>query len=278
MSIAKRLAVQKDHVVSFFRLRQHFKHPWLIALLRLGVLKLRYFPYVINNGSKSYAMLARPDTSSMGDFFVLREVLVQETYRDALGLLPDMGLRVVDIGANLGSFTVWLCKTVKVDKIFCFEPEPDSFRLLKFNLASNGCRAACALEKAVGGQSRRARIALKQESPGGASIYRDDGEVSDGNTIDVVALSDWLKETTGDFHLLKMDCEGAEWEIFRRTASPDLRRFGAIIAEVHSDPERLQPVEEFGSLVEAAGFRTVRWDRKAAGLYVGVRDQMGVGS
>ena len=54
----------------------------------------------------------------------------------------------------------------------------------------------------------------------------------------------------------------------------DFSRFHAVIAEVHGDPEGLHPVEEFGALVEACGFRTVRWDRKCAGLYVGVRESL----
>ena len=85
-------------------------------------------------------------------------------------------------------------------------------------------------------------------------------------------MREWLSQTPGAFDLLKMDCEGSEWEIVRQTTPPDLGRFRAVVAEVHEDPERLQPVENFGALLESAGFRTVRWDRKAFGLYVGVRD------
>ena len=81
----------------------------------------------------------------------------------------------------------------------------------------------------------------------------------------------------GAFNLLKMDCEGSEWEIVRQTSPFDLARFHAVVAEVHADPEGLQPVEQFGALLESAGFRTVRWDRKAFGLYVGVRESQAAG-
>ena len=273
MSILTAVRVQLHHFLALWRLRQHFKNPWLVALLRVGLVKLKYFPYTIYKGGNSYLMLGRPEVSSATDFFVLREVLVEETYRDALPLLPPRGLRVVDIGANLGSFTIWLSHTAKVDEAFCFEPEPDSFRLLQFNLANNGCGFAQALEKAVGGESRRARIVLKEKSPGGTNIYSaPSGGQSGGNEIEVVAFGDWLKQTPGSFDLLKMDCEGSEWEIVRGTSPSDFGRFHAIIAEVHGDPTGSLPVEKFGALVEACGFRTIRWDRKPAGLYVGLRD------
>ena len=263
------------HLRNFWRLRQHFEHPLLIALLRLGFIKLKYFPYGIRNGCNSYLMLGRPMTSSTADLFVLREVLVEETYRDVLPLLPKKGLRTVDIGANLGSFTIWLSRAAKVEEAFCFEPEPDSFRLLQLNLANNGCGFAHALDKAVGGRSRAAQIALKKDSPGGTNIYHTAAgpDRSQGSAIQVVGFSEWLKQTPGVFDVLKLDCEGSEWEIARETNQTEFARFGAIIAEVHTDPEGLNVVEDFGGLMEARGFRTIRWDRKVAGLYAGVHSQ-----
>ena len=261
----------------FRQLRQHFQNPYLIAMLRLGLCKAGYFSYAINKGRKSYLMLARPSTTSLADLYVLREVLVEETYRDVLPLLPRKGLRVVDIGANLGSFTIWLNQAAKLDEAFCFEPEPESFRLLRFNLATNNCGFAHALDQAVGGLSRTAPITLKQDSPGGTNIYSSvpGPESPQGSTIQVVALSEWLRQTPGPFDLLKMDCEGSEWEIVRRTSPLELARFRVVVAEVHADPEGLQPVEKFEELIESCGFRTVRWDRKSHGLYVGVRDSQG---
>jgi len=263
------------HLRSFWRLRENFANPLLIAALRLGLVKLRYFPYVIRKGRNSYLMLGRPTTTSMADLFVLREVLVEETYRDVLPLLPPRGLRVVDIGANLGSFTIWLSHSAKVDEAVCFEPEPDSLRLLRFNLANNGCGFARVLDQAVGGHPRTARIKLKEDSPGGTNIYRSATE-PDGakwDAIEVVGFSEWLGQMPGVFDLLKMDCEGSEWEIVRGTRQPEFARFGVIVAEVHGDPEGLNAVEDFAGLMESRGFRTVRWDRKPQGLYVGVRDQ-----
>jgi FkbM family methyltransferase len=264
----------------FWCLWQHFENPLLIALSRVGLVKLRYFPYAIRNGRKSYLMVGRPTTTSLADLFVLREVLVEETYRDVLPLLPRKGLRVVDIGANLGSFTIWLSQTVKVDEAFCFEPEPDSFRLLALNLANNGCGFAHALGVAVGGRSRAAQIALKSDSPGGTNIYRPApaSDRAEGNAIQVVGFSEWLRRTPGAFDVLKMDCEGSEWEIVRGTSQSEFARFGVIVAEVHTDPEGLNAVEEFGELMESRGFRTIRWDRKSQSLYVGVRGQQLAGS
>ncbi len=225
-------------------------------------------------------MVGRPSTESNSDLFVLREVLVEETYRDVLPLLPQKGLRVVDIGANLGSFTIWLSHTAKVDEAFCFEPEPDSFRLLQLNLANNGCGFARALGNAVGGESREAQIALNRRNPGATNIYGTDPNPNrpQGNQIQVVAFSEWLRQTPGVFDVLKMDCEGSEWEILRATSESEFARFDAIVAEVHPDPEGLHAIENFPELMGSRGFRAVRWDRRLVGLYVGVRGQRAAAS
>ena len=273
MNILGALGVQAHHFSAFWKLRQHFRNPWLISCLRLGLIKLDYFPYQITKGNEKYVLLGRPRVGSSTDFFVLREVLAEETYRDVLALLPSRPLRLMDIGANLGATTIWLSRQRCVSEAFCFEPEPDSFRLLNFNLARNNCGHARAIRKAVGGRSRKARMVLIDATPGSASIYAAAGSrpESAGSAVEVIALSEWLRETSGPFDLLKMDCEGAEWEIVRNTTSAEFGRFGAVMAEIHNDPEGHEPVGRFAELIESRGFHTVRWDGKCQGLYFGVR-------
>ena len=141
-----RLSAPLDRVKPVFQIMRYFKNPWLIILLRLGVIRLPYFLYRIGKGNRSYAILARPTTTSMADLFVLREVLVEEGYKDVLPLLKRKNIRLLDIGANLGSFTIWMHRVLGVREAFCFEPEPDSFRLLNFNLLLNDCTTAKTAE------------------------------------------------------------------------------------------------------------------------------------
>jgi FkbM family methyltransferase len=274
MSILEGLRRRLHHLSTFRRLRPYFRNPWIILGLRMGWIRFEYFPYQISKGGHRYLLLGRPRVGSSTDLFVLREVLAEETYRGVLPLLPPRPLRVVDIGANLGATTIWLSRQVAVHEAFCFEPEPDSFQLLRFNLAKNGCGGAHAIQKAVGGQSRTARILFNEAAPGGANIYASPagGRATGESAVEVIALGEWLGQTPGQFDLLKMDCEGAEWEIVRGTPASAFARFGVVVAEIHEDPARQQPVEGFASLMEARGFRTVRWDRKCFGLYLGVRD------
>src|SRR5207245_3310096 len=79
---------------ALFSILRRFENPFLIILLRLGILKTPYFPYRIRNNGKNFTMLARPTTTSMADPFLLREVLVEEAYEEVLAFLNGNGLRV----------------------------------------------------------------------------------------------------------------------------------------------------------------------------------------
>lgn len=248
---------------------RHFEHFWLLVLLRLGIVKVPYFVYQIHKEGRRYSMIGRPTASASGDIFVLREVLADETYKDALALVQARDIRIVDIGANLGSFTIWANRVAGLREAFCFEPEPESLRLLNFNLYINGCFQARPIECAVGGKERTIRIAMDRRSPAGANIYDSRAE---GRAVPVISFEKWLRETDGNFDLLKMDCEGAEWEIVRLTSPQQFARFRVVVVEVHPDPEKKQDTPEFKPMMEKLGFRTVRWDNKCNGIYVGIRD------
>jgi len=243
-----------------------------MILLRLGIIKTPYFLYRLRKGPHRYAMLARPTTTSAADLFVLREVLLDETYSGILPLLTSPNVRLLDIGANLGAFTIWMHRIVGVREAYCFEPEPDSFRLLGFNLSLNGCGTAKTFPWAVGGEARTIRLALKKSSPGGTSIYADNAASPEAAPVPVIAFEAWLETVEGEFDLLKMDCEGAEWEILEKTRPAQFAQFRVFVAEVHDDPGKARHVGEFRSLCEKLGFRTVRWDNKSQGLYIGVRE------
>lgn len=257
-------------IQGFIEILKYFHSPWSVILLRLGIKKTHYFFYSIKVRGKRFGMLARPYARPLSDINVLRTVLVQGEYKKILPHLPEHPLRIVDVGSNIGSFAVWISSERNVQEICCFEPDLGSYRICTFNIEENHCQGASTIQKAVGGRPRRISIPATSNQPSGQNIYNIH---HDGNTqiVDVISLDEWLMGVTGDFDLLKLDCEGAEWEIVRNTPADSLLRFGLIVAEIHDDPEGKESPADFHKHLEHCGFTTILDEGVVHGLYIGLK-------
>lgn len=219
-------------------------------------------------------MMGRPTRTSMADLYTIKEIFKYNEYGDLLSILEGKPVKVVDVGANIGSFTIWLNNIVGVSSAYCFEPETDTYKLLQFNLTQNNCDSAIPVHAALGGHARKIKILLKKDSPGGTSIYGS--EISPNSTADFHdvhchSFEEWVASVEGIFDILKLDCEGSEWEIVRGSNLDVFKRFRILIAEVHDDPSGIQQVSEFKNMMESLGYRTIRWDNRPMGIYLGVR-------
>ncbi len=255
---------------------KYFENPLLIFLTRLGWIKVPHCSLKIRKEHLSYTMLVRPVSNAGGDLFVVREVMIQESYESILELLPPRPLRMVDVGANIGAFTVWLHHRLGVKDGYCFEPDLDSFRVCQFNLNQNGCAGVCISKQAIGGTTREAEIYIDSAQPARSSIARK-SPTAKKQKIQVLAFNDWLDKVEGDFDLLKLDCEGSEWEIL--DAGPKcFSRFRIIVVEIHRDLSGKHEIGDFPAILSKHGFTTLRWDGHVNGFWIGRRNSDSVPS
>lgn len=117
---------------------------------------------------------------------------------------------VLDIGANIGYYTLILSKLVgEGGKVFAFEPDPDNFALLKKNVTVNGLRNVILVKKAISNKSGTLRLYLSEENKGDHRIYDScDGRRS--VPIHCIRLDDYFRDYTGQIDFIKMDIQGAE--------------------------------------------------------------------
>jgi FkbM family methyltransferase len=144
-----------------------------------------------------------PDESCQRDAFV--EVLLNDSYR--LGTLAkSVNIKtVIDIGANAGLFGLASRAAFPTATIHAYEPNPALARPLAHNAELAG--VAFFLE-AVG---RTDGYISLDVVPGGSVLSRSRTDPT--GSIRQIAFRDALKRIGGHADLVKMDCEGAEWEI-----------------------------------------------------------------
>jgi FkbM family methyltransferase len=154
-------------------------------------------------------------------------------YPRALVRISD-GAVVLDAGANIGSFGL-LVADVNGSTSFrmvAFEPFPENFALLRRNFAENALTNIDAVEAALSSVDGPVRL-VSPGSPDEVRIARDSDDVSD------VEATSWRLGTfcshagIESVQLLKLDVEGAEYEIIGADLDFIEDRVEAMLIEYH---------------------------------------------
>jgi FkbM family methyltransferase len=126
----------------------------------------------------------------------------------------------IDVGANVGSYTIWAAELGA--EVMALEPAPDTFALLEENVALNGYPVA-AIQAAAGARCGTARFTSGQDA---------DNRLDPAGAIQIQLVT--LDSLIGDRHVagLKVDVEGYEIEVLRGCATAlSERRIGLIQLE-----------------------------------------------
>lgn len=138
---------------------------------------------------------------------------------------------VVDVGANVGAFAVWALHRWPGCTVHCYEPVPETFALLRRNLAAlDGTRAH--LHNCAIGDPAKTMMFLGKNNCGEASFF-DLGEQRADQVPVVTRAPDCLPKG----QILKLDTEGSEVDILSRL--PDID-FDIVLLEYHGDANRRQ--------------------------------------
>ncbi|TFH17226.1 MAG: FkbM family methyltransferase [Lentisphaerales bacterium] len=171
------------------------------------------------------------------------------------------GLRsVVDIGANIGAFCIWLFKRSPAAQYALFEPVPEIRGILQANLAANPALHARLFGSAVAGQRGSATLYIDDDNAGASSLFAQSSPHTRKVQVPTISLNDLFHDgLIGSVDLLKLDCEGAEFEIFSSLEEPNWERIRQVVVETHQRPGR-DPQMLVGTL-EQHGFKTFRGGR-----------------
>ncbi len=123
------------------------------------------------------------------------------------------GMKVVDVGANQGLYTLLLAELVgEQGSVLAFEPDPELFDVLSRNCLANHVRNVGLHNCALGSASGSAVLSRSLLNAGDNRLsprrHRDESKC---NAVKVAALDEILAGQPVDF--VKMDVQGWEWEV-----------------------------------------------------------------
>jgi FkbM family methyltransferase len=168
------------------------------ALHRSGAKEYR----LRRNGLTVLIRHGTPDVVTLGEVFHRPDYAFPPEV-DALLGPPDRSLHVLDLGANIGLFGLWILGERPASTVVAFEPDPANAAVLQEVVERNELRERWEVIAAAAGASdgdvpfEAGRFALSRIGGGGPERVR---------VVDV------LPRLAGS-DLLKMDIEGGEWAI-----------------------------------------------------------------
>ena len=146
-----------------------------------------------------------------------------------------IGDTVVDVGANIGYYTVLLADIVgKNGKVYAFEPDKTNFEILKKNIKTNNLKNVVAVNAGVGSKNETKTLYKSNENLGDHKLFNDQFLISNveiiqnplvgkptsslkkggslkTETVKIIKLDDYLANTKVD--LIKIDTQGWEPEV-----------------------------------------------------------------
>jgi len=204
--------------------------------------------------------------------FIYNEIFIERAYLKHGIQLSDSS-RVVDAGANVGLFSLFVKQEFPGAKILAFEPIPAIHQALLENLDSHGAKDVEVHRSALGRlREDEVRFTFYPSLPGNSTRYPEEKKVGQELTVqqigqealdgimagvevraEVNRLSDMLREWApeGSIDLLKIDVEGAELEVMEGLDAADWRRVRQTVIEVQDLDGRLDAVR---GILDAQGF------------------------
>ncbi len=145
--------------------------------------------------------------------------------RRALEIAAQAGCRMggifLDVGANIGTSTLYALRTGRVSRAYCFEPEPSNLRLLQMNVLLNDLGAqVTVLPQAVTDKPTRISMRISAENPGDHRVVSS--AISEANNgcdlmqVEATSLDAFLQHsqlTPGDVSFLWIDTQGHEGSV-----------------------------------------------------------------
>lgn len=235
----------------FFALK-FFKNPRPYFLERVGFSSSKTILLRLRNGISYFI------PTNKNEIYIINEIWNIGTYNYLSRFITDNSI-VIDIGANIGIFSIKAAKSAKNVKVFSFEPFEENFEMLKKNVHLNSLQDNIRIvRKAVAGKPGELELFYQSQNSGIVSMHQNkDNKSLKSFKVPAITLENIFKEyDIEECQFLKIDCEGAEEVILLNTPKDLFKRIKSITIEWHHTLNSIS-VEEFKNFLEERGYKTL---------------------
>jgi len=165
------------------------------------------------------------------DFKVVNETWIENVYRIHQGQFNGAGV-FVDVGANIGAVSIFVdnfnknrSDSEKI-KVYAVEPQANNLHLLNKNIQNNPTESIVVINNAIWHKEEMVSISNRG---GNSSIVDLEEDKSDVLAITLESL--FLKYNIEEVDVMKIDIEGAEFDLIINTPDETLAKINRIVLE-----------------------------------------------
>jgi len=168
--------------------------------------------------------------------------LIEEYKKENFEIKPNDV--VIDVGAHIGLFTIYASQFCTNGKIYSFEPFADNYELLLENITLNNLDNVKSFNQAISNSNEPIKLFLNDDESGHSMFSQSSKSI----IVDSISLQKFFDENQiKHCNFLKLDCEGAEYEIIKNLPFEYFQKIDKLVIEYHMadlHPELLIELKE----------------------------------
>src|SRR3989338_5242752 len=220
-----------------------FKNWYLYPFVYFKILRRDYVIF------ETYSGLKIKLRTRSTDLMALTNVWLVEEYSNFRINGNDI---IIDIGAHIGLFTLYASQYCKNGTIFCFEPVDENYNILLDNIKQNNLKNVKPFKSAVS-KSESTITIYRNKDEAGHSMFSSTSHALKVNSISLKKIID--ENSVNQCNLIKMDCEGAEYEIIESLPLEYFKKISKLIIEYHFADSKPKLVNDLKTKLMTASFK-----------------------
>ena len=222
-----------------------FKNWYLYPLVYFSIIKRDYVIFETYSGLKIKLRTRSTDLMALTNVW-----LVEEYSRSNFRI--NTNDVIIDIGAHIGLFTLYASQYCKNGTIFCFEPVDENYDILVDNITQNNLKNVKPFKSAVS-KSESTITIYRNKDEAGHSMF---SFTSHALKVDSISLKKIIDENSvNQCNLIKIDCEGAEYEIIESLPLEYFKKISKLIIEYHFADSKPKLVNDLKTKLMTASFK-----------------------
>lgn len=238
-------------MIRYYRLFRSFKNWQLYLLYKLGFTVKWPLLFETRNG-----LFVEVPRRLMHTF---KSIFLDEGYMKGLEKEVPSNATIVDIGANAGYFTIFSLLKFTKPSILAYEPIPVNYAQLERHRDLNRVQNIKSFPLAISGHCGEIQLSFDASDSftTSATMFSSGINAPDYLNVKSITLQRIFEDNViNKCDLVKIDCEGAEYDILYSCSPEILKRVDQIAMEVHPGKGKNQNIGAMELFLQSQGFIT----------------------